>query len=149
VRERGASESTCRRLGRADDGSLVVELVVLTPVLFLLALAVVAFGRIADARQLVVESSRAGAQAAAVMPDAADASAAALQNATEGGSGRRDPCSRLSVSTDVSRFQPGGSVVVKVVCTVDLADLSFPGVPGTTTLSASTVAPVDPYQSVR
>lgn len=149
MREHGTSGPTGGRIPPTDEGSLVVELVVLTPVLFLLVLAAVAFGRIADARQLVTESARAGAQAAAVMPDASSASAAAVENATQGDSGRHSPCSRLSVTPDVSHFQPGGSVTVTVVCTVDLADLSFPGMPGTTTISASTVAPVDPYQSVR
>lgn len=41
-----------------QDGSLTVELVVITPVLFLLVLCVLAFGRISEARQEVVEAAR-------------------------------------------------------------------------------------------
>ena len=50
-----------------------MELVVLTPVLFLLALMILVFGRVSEARQQVVEAARAGAEAAAVLPDAQSA----------------------------------------------------------------------------
>ncbi len=139
-----------RAIGEHDDaGSLVVELVVLTPVLFLLVLVAVVFGRVTGARQLITESARAGAQAAAVMPNASSAIAAAGQSAAVGTTGRHDPCIRTVVSTDVSQFRPGGSVTVTVVCTVDLADLAVPGLPGTATIRSSTTAPVDPYRSVQ
>ena len=54
---------------RDDRGSLTVELVVVTPVLFAIALTVIVFGRISEAHQQVIEASRAAAEAAAVEPD--------------------------------------------------------------------------------
>jgi Flp pilus assembly protein TadG len=130
-----------------DRGSLTVELVVLTPVLLVLALAVTAFGRVAEARQQVAEAARAGAEAAAVQSDPAGARAASAADATVGTADART-CSERQVLTDTSRFVPGGFVTVTVVCRVPLADLSIPGMPGTTTVRATSTAPIDPYRSV-
>lgn len=132
-----------------DSGSVAVELVVLTPVLFLLALMMLVFGRVSEARQQVVEAARSGAQAAAVAPDARSAQSAAIQLATFDLFDRAHTCSGGDVLVDVSRFAPGGSVTVEVSCHVDLSDLSVPGVPGSTTVHASASAPIDPYRSVQ
>lgn len=45
---------------RDERGSLTVELVVLTPVLLIMALAMLGFGRVAETRQEVVGAARAG-----------------------------------------------------------------------------------------
>ncbi|MHB1711825.1 MAG: TadE/TadG family type IV pilus assembly protein [Acidimicrobiales bacterium] len=134
---------------RGEAGSLVVELVVLTPVLFLFAVCILVFGRVSEARQQIIESARAGAQAAALMPDAQSAQVVAGNDAVIGGTGRSRICRRIQVITDVSHFYPGGYVRVTVACGVNLADLSVPGVPGSTTISESTTAPIDPYRSVQ
>jgi Flp pilus assembly protein TadG len=132
-----------------DSGSLVVELVVLTPVVFLIALCVVVFGRVSEARQLVTESARAGAEAAAVMPNAQSAQSAAVDSAVVGTNGSAHTCAQTQIVTDVSHYYPGGYVRVTVTCAVALSDLSVPGVPGSTTISESSTAPVDPYRSVQ
>lgn len=134
---------------RPDSGSVAVELVVLTPVLFLLALMVLVFGRVSEARQQVVEAARSGAEAAAVLPDARSAQSGATQLVTLDLFDRTRTCSGGNVSVDVSRFTPGGSVTVVVSCNVDLSDLSVPGVPGSTMVRASATAPIDPYRSVQ
>ena len=131
-----------------EEGSMTVELVLLTPAVFLIALAVLAFGRVSESNQLVVEASRAGAQAAAVEPDAASADAGAAESAVVGIFDRAHTCSEAWVSTDTSHFYPGGWVRVTVACQVDLFDLSVPGLPGTKTVEASATAPIDPYRSV-
>jgi Flp pilus assembly protein TadG len=132
-----------------DAGTIAVELVVLTPVLFVLALMTLVFGRVSEARQQVVEAARAGAQAAAVLPDAPSAQTGAAQLAVLDLFSRTHTCSGSGVTVDVSRFAPGGSVTVQVTCSVGLSDLSVPGVPGTTTIRASATAPIDPYRSVQ
>lgn len=133
---------------RSEGGSLVVELVVLTPVLFVLALCALIFGRVTDAQQQVAASARAGAQAAAVMTTPGQAQWAGAANAVIGGYGRVLTCAAFSVETDVGNFRPGGTVTVTVSCKVGLSDLAFPGIPGSTTITASMTAPVDPYRSV-
>jgi Flp pilus assembly protein TadG len=137
------------RKASPDSGSVAVELVVLTPVLFLLALMMLVFGRVSEARQQAVEAARAGAEAAAVLPDAQSAQSEAIQQATLDLFDRTHTCSGGGVSVDVSRFVPGGSVTVEVSCNVNLSDLSFPGVPGSTIVRASATAPIDPYRSVQ
>lgn len=138
-----------RRHGRSDEGSLVVELVVLTPVLFALALCGLVFGRVTEAQQQVAASARAGAQAASVMGSPQQAQFAGAANAVIGGYGQTKTCASASVVTDVGNFRPGGTVTVTVGCKVDLSDLSVPGIPGSTVITVSVTAPVDPYRSVQ
>ncbi len=135
--------------GSGDDkGSLTVELVVITPVLFLLALSMLVFGRVTTARQEVVEASRAGAQAAAVLSNANSAEwGAAVDVAVATSSGGRT-CIRPQITTDTSHFYAGGYVTVTVECHVELSDIAIPGMPGSTTVRASATAPIDPYRGV-
>ena len=132
---------------RGDGGSLTVELVVITPVLVVLALAMVVFGRVSQSRQEVVEASRAGAQAA-VLSNAGSAQWGAAVDAAVGISDQSRSCAHPKITADVSHFHPGGYVKVTVVCHVELSDVAFPGMPGSTTVQASATAPIDPYRSV-
>jgi Flp pilus assembly protein TadG len=131
-----------------DEGSLTVELVVLTPVLFLMALTVLIFGRVSESHQQVVNAATAGAEAAAILPDPTSAQAGASIDAAVAVAGQAHTCLRSQVSTDVSHFYPGGFVSVTVQCQVALADISVPGVPGSMVVRASATAPIDPYRSV-
>ncbi|MGA3148407.1 MAG: TadE/TadG family type IV pilus assembly protein [Acidimicrobiales bacterium] len=126
----------------------MVELAVMAPVLFALVISILVFGRVSEVRQEVVEASRAGAQAAAVLPDPGSAQQGAADSAVVGLFNESHICSDPHISTDVSHFYPGGYVTVSVACQVSLSDLSTPGVPGSTTVRASTTAPIDPYRSV-
>jgi len=134
--------------GRDERGSLTVELVILTPVLLVVALATLVFGRVSEARQQVVEASRAGAEAAAVLPTVGTAQWVGAINAVINLIGRTHTCAHVAISTDTSHFVAGGSVTVNVTCNVLLADLGFPGIPGSTVVHASATAPLDPYRSV-
>lgn len=136
--------------GRAGErASATVELVILAPVLVVFAVVVVMMGRLELARQQVVAAARAGAQAAAVQPSAAQARWAASAAATVDVFNHAQTCRREVVSTDTSSFRPGGSVRVQVACIVPLADLGVPGAPGTETITAAITAPIDPYRVVR
>jgi Flp pilus assembly protein TadG len=136
------------RAGRGDDGNLLVELTVIAPVLFALALLIVALGRVSEARQEVVEAARAGAQSAAVLPNSVDAAQGAAESAVVGIFNRSQTCERPEVTTDVSHFVPSGYVTVTVACSVSLSDLGVPAIPGSTVIRASAIAPIDPYRSV-
>jgi Flp pilus assembly protein TadG len=131
-----------------QQGSLTVELVVLTPVLFLFAVMVLMFGRVSESKQRVVEAATAGAEAAAVLPTPGSAGFGASVDAAVEVAGGDQSCVHARISTDVSHYFPGGFVTVTVQCQVELSDLSLPGVPGSTTVQASAVAPIDPYRSV-
>lgn len=136
------------RAPRDEAGSLMVELIVIAPLLFVLASCILVFGRISEARQQVVEASRAGAQAASVLPDSVTAEEGAAASAVVGIFDRIHTCAHAQIDTDVSHFYPGGYVTVTVVCQVSLADLSAPGLPSDTTVRASATVPIDPYRSV-
>jgi hypothetical protein len=127
---------------------MVVEAVVLVPVVVLFAVFAIALGRLEIAHEQVVAAARAGAESASVMPGPAQASAAASAAAVPAVFGSRRTCSPLEVSTDTADFAPGGEVEVQVRCTVSFSDLLVPGLPGSTTISASEVAPIDPYRAV-
>ena len=111
-----------------------MELVVLTPVLLVVALASLVFGRVSEARQQVVEASRAGAEAAAVLPTVGTAQWVGAINAVINLIGRSHTCAHATISMDTSHFVAGGYVTVHVSCHVLLADVGFPGVPGSTTV---------------
>jgi len=125
-----------------------VELVVLTPVLLVVAMASLVFGRVTEARQQVVEASRAGAEAAAVLPTVGTAQWVGAMNAVIDLIDRTHTCSQVYISIDTADFVAGGSVTVHVACRVLLSDLSFPGMPGTTIVKASATAPLDPSRAV-
>jgi len=132
---------------RSDTGSLTVELVVLTPIIMIVVLASLIFGRVTEARQQVVEAARAGAEAAAVLPTVGTAQWVGAINAVIDLIGRTHTCAHPDITIDTSHFVPGGWVTAHVSCLVLLSDIGFPGLPGSTTVSASATAPLDPYRS--
>ena len=124
-----------------------MELVVLTPVLVVFVLLALALGRYELARGQVVAGARAGADAAALAASAnmaqSDASAAAAPAL-----GAVRSCRDAAVGVDFASFSPGSDVRVTVTCRVDLSDVLLPGFPGSTTVTATEVAVIDPYRSV-
>jgi Flp pilus assembly protein TadG len=135
-----------RRFG--EEGTALAELVIIAPVLLLVALLMIFFGRIESAQGDVEAAARAGAEAAVVQssPALAQSSASAAVTATL--SSEHMACPSPEVSTNVTNFYSGGSVSVVVTCVARLSDVAAPGIPGSKTLSASSTAPMDPYTAV-
>lgn len=139
--------NTFRDRGR-DSGLMVVELAVLAPVFIGLALLSISLGRVGEARQQVVEAARAGAEAAAVLPTVQTAQWVGSMNVVINLVDRTHTCSHVAFVIDTSRFVPGGQAVVHVACQVLLSDVVAPGIPGSTVVSATATAPIDPYRAV-
>jgi len=137
------------RARRSSDerGSATVELVLLAPVVFALLAFIVGLGRSADARGRLTGAARDAARAASLTntPDAA--AAAAHDTALSDLDGAGLECTSPQVSTDTSRFQPGGQVQVTIRCTLDLSSLVISGLPGTSTLTARATVPLDSYSA--
>jgi Flp pilus assembly protein TadG len=133
---------------RDQHGSLTVELVVLMPALFIVVLTIIAFGRVSDSRQQVADAAQAGAESAAVSPGPSSAASNAAFDAAAAVAGRAHSCVQPQINTDLGHFYPGGFVRVTVTCQVSLSDLSVPGIPGATSIQATSTAPIDPYRTV-
>lgn len=139
-----------RSPGRAhtERGAAAVEVALLAPVVLLMVAMMVAGVRVWFARAAVTDAAQAGARAASL-----ERSASAAQ-----GAGRAMilaslddvPCASHAASIDTSGFsvtvgQPA-SVRAQVTCAVDLADLIGFGIPGSLSVEASAVSPLDTYR---
>jgi Flp pilus assembly protein TadG len=133
--------------GRGDYGSVTVEVVLLTPILLAAACFVVFLGRLGQARAEVDQLAHLAAATAATArpaPTAVDTAWVTAQAAArEAGRLCRDP----DVAVDDHLLRPGGHVTVTVTCTVSLADLTPLALPGSHTVTAVEVAPVDRYRT--
>ena len=136
-----------RRAG-GEEGQAIAELVIVAPVLLLVVLLMVAFGRIDSAQGDVESAARAGVQAAVIQADAGDAEAQAAAAVQRTLHNAGLTCPSPQITTDTSNFTAGGSVSVSVTCVTSMADVSVPGVPGSKTLSAASVAKIDPFRAV-
>ena len=131
-----------------ERGSMSLELAILTPVLVLIALFVVALGRLVLADQTVGSIADDAARAASVASSPGAATSAAQQAASAELSAHGITCSPLTVTVDTVGFSAGGSVEVAVACTTSLGGLSLLHLPGAETLHGSANAPIDTYRQV-
>jgi Flp pilus assembly protein TadG len=145
---RGASPGRSWSRSGTDTGTLTVELVLLTPVVFALLAFVVGLGRSADAHGRLIGAARDAARAASLSRTPSAAQAAARDTALADLHGAGLECRSPQVSTDTSRFRPGGDVTVTVHCALDLSALVVSGLPGRTTLTVRATAPLDSYSSL-
>jgi TadE-like protein len=134
----------------ADNGNAALELVILAPVLLGLLGLIIAAGRTTIAQSAVAAAARDAARQASISltPEAAKAAAQASARASLRSDGL--DCVPI-VATDVSEFGtvPGRPAIVTaaVSCTVPLADLALPGLPGSVRLQATFTSPLDIYRS--
>jgi len=131
-----------------EEGQAIAELVIVTPVLLLVIVLLISLGRIDSAQGDVESAARAGVQAAVVQDNPSEAQAQAVTAVASTLATAGLTCPSPQVITNTSNFTSGGSVSVTVTCVTSLADVSVPGVPGTKTLWATSVAPIDPYRAV-
>ncbi|MCW2667915.1 MAG: TadE family protein [Frankiales bacterium] len=126
---------------------MTVELVLLAPLLFALLAFLLGLGRAADARGRLVGAVRDATRAASLASTPGGAAQAARDTAMANLTGAGLECRQPQVSTDTSRFTPGGQVSVTIRCTLDLSELVVSGLPGRTSLVATAAAPLDTYSS--
>lgn len=134
-----------------EAGNAPLELIVLAPVIVLLICLVIAAGRTTIAQGSVDAAARDAARQASIARSPEAASAAALASARSELSGEDVRCTPVitlpglygAFATPVG--QPA-TVTARVTCTVSLADLLVPGLPGSRTLRASFTSPIDPYR---
>lgn len=138
---------------RRDRGSVSVEVAVLLPAFLLLIVLATMVGRLAVATNAITVAAHDAARAASISRDRDTAEQRADTVATETLAAQGLHCRRLQVRSDTSQFSlPVGTpatVRVTVTCEVSFADIAFAGLPGTRTVSATFVSPVDTWRGRR
>ncbi|MCX4554240.1 hypothetical protein [Streptomyces sp. NBC_01500] len=134
---------------RDDRGSYTLEaalcLAVLIPVLGWIA----AYGLAGLGDGTASNAAAAAARAASISADPGTAQSAGEQAAADSLAQAQRTCRSSSISINTSRFPSrageAGAVSVTVTCTVSMADLAIPGLPGSKTLRATRHSAVDRY----
>jgi Flp pilus assembly protein TadG len=132
---------------RREAGSITVELVVLAPVVTAFLLITLAMGRDTLAHDQVASGARAAAEAASIAPSLELAQVAAVAAASPALQSVH-ACRAPSVRVMDGSFEPGSEIRVVVSCRVDFSGLLVPGLPGSTTVSSTATAVIDPYRAV-
>ncbi|GAA4869945.1 TadE/TadG family type IV pilus assembly protein [Saccharopolyspora cebuensis] len=136
--------------GEADEGSASVELAVLTPVVLAVLALMVAAGRIVTAHAALDTATAAAARATSLARTAPAAHTTASTVATQTVHDQGLHCQHTQLAVDTSGLTTPvgqtGTVSVDLTCTVALADLALPGMPGTVDLHSAFASPVDPYR---
>jgi Flp pilus assembly protein TadG len=132
-----------------ERGSVSLELAIIAPALLLLLGALVLAGRVETSSAIVEQAARAAARDASLArnPDAARTTALASAQRELAGS----TCVDTDVTVDTSGFAAAvgthAAVTVTVSCTVSVADLAIPGLPGAHTMTGTATSPIDTYRS--
>lgn len=134
------------RIGGAERGSVAVEMTLLTPLLMVMLLFVVYCGRVAGATLRIDDAAHQAARAAAAARSVPGAERDARATAQAALAAAGVACQDLRVTVEVAGLQPGSAATATLRCTVGLSDLSLLSVGGSTTLSATSSAPVDVYR---
>ncbi len=135
---------------RGERGSSSLELVVLTPALILIVGVLIFAARVALANQAVQSAAYDTARAASLARDAGsarhDATAAGAASMAE----HNLHCVTTKVEVDTSGFaRPVGTpakVTATVTCVANLSDISLPFIPGSRSIHAQAVSPLDTYR---
>ncbi len=134
-----------------EQGSATVELAVITPLVLLVLTLLVAGGRMVTAEASLDATTTAAARAASLArtPAAATHAAQSTSAATLSQQGLSCHGHALQADTTALTTGPGtgGQVMVTSHCTVELAALLVPGLPGSVPLTAHAASPLDPYRS--
>ena len=127
---------------------MAIELAILAPIVLIMLLVVVAFGRVTHGRALVDESAAVAARAASLAATPGQAQADAAQAARDTLTAAGLSCTGAGVTVDTGAFRPGGQVAVTVMCSVDLSATAMAGLPGTLDLRASAVSPIEVHRDL-
>lgn len=124
-----------------DRGSMAVEVVILVPLMFAFVLLIVAGGRLVLRQGEIDSAARDAARAASLARSSGEASGAA-SGAVRASMGSVS----CPTNVDTSDFVAGGSVTVQISCVIPFGDLGLIGLPGSTTVRGTSVAPLDQFR---
>ena len=140
---------TARR-GHNERGSETIEAVIIVPAFLLFIALVIAAGRVGAAHQGVKAAAAEAARGASVSRTQSEAASTATSQAEATLANQGLNCISVTVTADTSGFnaRPGqpASVTATVSCTLNLSDLTAPGLPGSKTITATMSSPIDTYR---
>lgn len=143
LRHRGQTAHT-------DTGNAVVEAAILAPLFILFLAALLVAARIANAAGAVDQSAADAVRQASIARTPGDARNAATASALQTLRDKGLHCAPR-VSVDVSGFDRAvgtpATVTAQVSCTIRLADVALPGLPGARTVTTTHRSALDPYRS--
>jgi len=149
----GSSRASVPKLRKSVKGIVSVEIALLA-IGLLGGMHMLFFtGRLSDARGWVQDTASEAARLASQAQDGTDAQkrvADFLQSRTSKSNTAdtaKEACSNPRATVDASAFGRGGSVSVKVRCSVSLADLALVRIPGSLTLEAEAAEVIDVLRS--
>ncbi|GAA2767512.1 pilus assembly protein [Streptomyces paradoxus] len=135
---------------RRDEGSVAIEAAIIVPSLIMFVCLALAGGRIVTSGAKIDAAAEDAAREASIHRTAASAQAAAQAAAADSLNDQGIACASSSVSIDTGGLSVPvgqvGTVTVTMSCTVNLADLLLPGVPGARTLTSTATSVVDQYR---
>ncbi|WP_329437877.1 TadE family protein [Streptomyces canus] len=138
------------RCVRRDEGSAAIEAAILLPALIMFLCMAIAGGRIVTSGAKIDSAAEDASREASIHRTAAAAQGAAQSAAAESLEDQGITCASTSVSINTGGLSVPvgqvGTVSVTVTCTVNLADLLLPGVPGAKTLTSTATSVVDQYR---
>lgn len=133
-----------------ERGSATLEMVIVAPAALLMIGAVIMAGRMALAQQAVHAVAADAARAASIARTASSATQDANRVTTLSLASNNLSCTTSNVTVDTGGFSAAvgsqATVAATVTCTVNLSDLSLPGVPGTIVLTGLGSSPIDIYR---
>ncbi len=129
-----------------EAGTAAIELVLIAPALVCVFLLVVGLGRMAHARQQVESVAFDAARAASLERDASRSEGKARDAAEASLGDRGVTCRPFEIDVDLSRYEPGGEVRVRVECTSDMRDVALSGLPGSHRFAAVAVVPIEMFR---
>lgn len=133
-----------------ERGVASVELAIVGPALLLLFALVIFAGRVALAGQAVQSAAAEAARQASIARSQGDAGPAARAAAERTLAQDGLACTATSIQVNTAGFHaPVGTpaqVTARIDCRVSMADLAFPGVPGSRVVSGEATSAIDTYR---
>jgi Flp pilus assembly protein TadG len=135
--------------GEGCRGNAALELAILAPVLLMLLCLVIAAGRASVAAGSVAAAARDAARQASIARTPA-AAVWAAQESADAAIGQDHlgcvPVVRVNVAGFWVPVGQRALVTATVTCRVSFSDLLLPGMPGSSSLTATFSSPLDPYR---
>lgn len=135
---------------RGEAGAVTLEAAILSIGMIGLLILLIGAARIGLAQQSVTAAAAAAARGASLASDSSSANTAAQQMAATSLADSSVTCASTDVTVNAAGLNAAlgqiGRVTVTVRCIVSNSSAAVIGMPGTTTLSATSSSPVDAYK---